>query len=298
MKKLAFALAVALAACGGGSSATKPTTVTAPAMKPTAFSVKVTGTGRPVIFIPGFTCAGNVWDATVAHLGDKVQAHVITIAGFAGEPAPADITQVLPVVHAQLVEYIKANKLEKPIIIGHSMGGFLSLWLASTNSADIGGVIDVDGLPFFAAIMDPAATEASAAEAAKAQTDGMAAASQEQFATSSRQFLGAMITDPAVADRVVADAGKSDPKTSAVAFREMMSKDLRPGLPKITTKVTVIAAANQGPDVPRDALERAWHTQVDTIPGVELKFVENAKHFVMLDQPAAFFALVDAALAR
>jgi len=97
---------------------------------------------------------------------------------------------------------------------------------------------------------------------------------------------------------VVADAGKSDPQTSGVAFREMLAKDLRPGLPNIKTKVTVIAATNQGPDVPRAALEAAWHAQVDAIPGVEIKFVENTRHFVMLDQPEAFFAVVDAALAR
>jgi pimeloyl-ACP methyl ester carboxylesterase len=37
----------------------------AEAAEPTAFQVRVTGQGRPVIFIPGFTCPGSVWDATV-----------------------------------------------------------------------------------------------------------------------------------------------------------------------------------------------------------------------------------------
>lgn len=297
LKQLVFVFAAALAACGGGSSTPKSPVTTA-AMTPTAFSVKVSGEGRPVIFIPGFACAGSVWDATVAHLGGKVQAHVLTLAGFAGQPAPADKTSVLPAVHAQLVAYIKANKLDKPIVVGHSMGGFLALWLASTNSADLGGVIDVDGLPFFAAVIDPKATEETTAASAKEQGDKMAGMTQEQFAAQTKGFLGAMITDPAVAERVLADATKSDPPTAGVAFREMLGKDLRPGLANITTKVTVVAATNQGPDVSRAGLEAAWHAQVDAIKGVELKFVENTKHFVMLDQPEAFFAIVDAALAR
>ena len=296
MRYVVLVLALALAACSGGHSAPKAPAAAA-AYQPTAFSVKVSGSGRPVLFIPGFPCSGNVWDATVAHLGGKVQAHVLTLAGFAGEPAPADLTQVLPVVHAQIVEYIRANKLAKPIVIGHSMGGFLALWLASTKSADLGGVIDVDGLPFFAAIIDPKATEATAAPAAKAQGDELAAMTQAQFAAHMQTFLGRGITDAAVAARVVADAGTSDPKLAAVAFREMLGKDLRPGLANITTKVTVIAASDQGPDVSRAGLEAAWHAQIDAIPGVELKFVDGAKHFVMLDQPAAFFALLDAALA-
>ena len=87
---------------------------------------------------------------------------------------------------------------------------------------------------------------------------------------------------------------KSDRETFATAFAELAAKDLRPDLPKITTKVTVIAAGN-GP-APRPQLEAAWRMQIDPIKGADLHFVEDAKHFVMLDQPEAFYALLDPAL--
>ena len=56
--------------------------------EPRSFSVEVTGpTGaRPIIFIPGLGCPGAVFAPTVAHLGDAYQAHVLTLAGFAGLP--------------------------------------------------------------------------------------------------------------------------------------------------------------------------------------------------------------------
>src|SRR5262245_61167189 len=54
--------------------------------QPHAFFVKVMGSGRPVIFIPGIACSGKVWDKTIEHLAGKVEAHVITLAGFAGRP--------------------------------------------------------------------------------------------------------------------------------------------------------------------------------------------------------------------
>ena len=51
------------------------------------FAVKVTGTGQPMILIPGLACSGEVWDSTVAHFKDRCECHVLTLAGFAGQPA-------------------------------------------------------------------------------------------------------------------------------------------------------------------------------------------------------------------
>ena len=46
-----------------------------------------------------------------------------------------------------------------------------------------------------------------------------------------------------------------------------------------------------------EQLEAAWRTQIDPIKGADLHFVEDAKHFVMLDQPDVFDKLLDTALA-
>src|SRR5262245_42456801 len=87
---LCFAVGVTVAACGGASKSVAENNsdsgpfVDHSGFQPTAFSAKVTGHGRPVIFIPGVGCPGDVWDDTVARLGDGVQAHVLTLAGFAG----------------------------------------------------------------------------------------------------------------------------------------------------------------------------------------------------------------------
>lgn len=56
---------------------------TAPTPHPT-FEVTVTGHGRPVILLPGLTCPGAVWDATVARYRGQYQCHVVSLAGFGG----------------------------------------------------------------------------------------------------------------------------------------------------------------------------------------------------------------------
>ena len=289
-----FLLAVlALAACGGSpAEPTKPKTE-ATAFKPTSFTVEVTGTGRPVIFIPGLTCDGHIWDATVAHLGGKVQAHVISLRGFAGNP-PID-QALLPTVRDELIAYIRENHLEKPILVGHSLGGFMTYWVAETAPDAIAGGVAVDGAPFFSALMDPKATVESSHAGAEAMRKQMGG-SPDQFRAGVQAFMSAMMREPAKHQDLIDASAKSDPKTSAEAMYFLMQTDLRPDLGKIKAPILTIAADADG-QVPRVAIEATWNAQLASIPSHELLVMEHSKHFVMQDQPEAFYAALDAYLA-
>ena len=287
-----------LAACGSSSAPATtpkaPEAPAAPAFTPTAFTVQVTGSGRPVIFIPGLASPGAVWDGALAHLGGHVQAHVLTLAGFAGvKPIDAPFLQQ---VHDQIVQYIDANHLDHPIIVGHSLGGFMSLWLAETDPA-IGGVVDVDGMPFLASAMDPSATTDKALQIGNGMRQQLLAAPHDQFVGFMHQFIGATVSDPANAKMLNDAADKSDQTTVANAFAELLGKDLRADLPKVTVPVVVVAAGqSRDPNDTRDKLEATWKAQVDAIPHHELIVVDGAKHFVMLDKPDAFYTALDKAL--
>src|SRR2546423_9328585 len=111
---LFFAVASALFA----APATQPTRASVP------FGVQISGQGRPMILIPGLACSGEVWDATVDHFKDRYECHVLTLAGFAGQP-PFD-GPWLQTIRKGLVDYIRQNKLDRPIIVGHSIGGVLT----------------------------------------------------------------------------------------------------------------------------------------------------------------------------
>jgi N-formylmaleamate deformylase len=103
-----------------------------------AFVVRVTGTGpRSMILIPGFLSHGEVWDEVVAHVGTRYRCHVLTLAGFAGVPAVDG--PLLPRVRDEIIAYIKETKLDHPVLVGHSLGGFLALWVGST-APDLEGV--------------------------------------------------------------------------------------------------------------------------------------------------------------
>jgi pimeloyl-ACP methyl ester carboxylesterase len=290
---------VALLACGGASEhRAKPSagasTTPAPSFVPTSFDVTVTGHGRPVLFIPGLTCDGHVWDATVAHLGPNIQAHVLSLAGFAGRPAIG--APLLPTVHDELLEYIRANHLEKPIVVGHSIGGFMTYWLAATAPDLIAGGVAVDGAPFLPGLFDPSATTTTA-EPIAAQMRAMVSGSPEQFATAIRASTRGLMREPDKHPEIVDRSVKSDPKVTGDTMYFVMQTDLRTDVAKIQAPILVLAADTDGA-APRTQLEAVWRAQVDSIPHHELVVIEHSKHFVMLDQPDAFYAALDAFLAK
>ncbi len=262
--------------------------------EPRAFSVRVAGSGRPMILIPGLASPGEVWDSTVEHYQNGYRCHVLTLAGFAGQPS---IQQpLLETARQQLAAYIRVNKLDHPVIIGHSLGGFLALDLAATEPDLVGPIVSIDGLPFLPALMNPAATAESGGKQAERLRTAMANQSAEQFAAQNRRSLTTMITSPADVDRMAAAGAKSDPRAVGDAMAELMSADLRPLVSKIRVPVLLIGAGGLARSGMKDRLAAAYEAQIASIPMHRFVLAEKARHFVMLDDPQFLFQTIDAFL--
>lgn len=262
-----------------------------------AFNVQVTGSGRPMILIPGLGCGSNVWDSTVAHFKNAYQCHAITLAGFAGQPTIG--APFLERVRDQLATYIRDQKLQRPIIIGHSLGGFMAFWLAESIPNEVGPMIAVDGVPFAPALMDPNATPQSSVGFAQAAWMGFVMQSPEQFASSNQKTLARMITDPKEVQKVAETSNHSDPKALGQAVFEIMTTDLRPNLKAIRTEVLLMGAtasiANPGE---RKRAEENYRLQVSAIPKHKIVFAPKARHFIQLDEPEFFTQEVESFLKK
>jgi pimeloyl-ACP methyl ester carboxylesterase len=266
---------------------------------PKVIDVKVTGHGKPVIFIPGLATPGAVWDDTVKHLQDKYQCHVVTIAGFGGLPAVKS-DHLLDDVRDQLVAYIRAEKLEKPAIVGHSLGGNVALDLAEHAPELPGDIVVLDSLPFLAAVMMPGVTDtAGAKKAAASMRAAIGDRTPEQFAKYQLEVsIPAMVTRPEDVKRIAEMCGKSDPATTGQAMSELLGNDQRPDLGKIKCPLLVLGAlADKLQFAPRAALEANYKTQYANAPQTRFEFFEKAKHFIMIDDPAGFYAALDKELA-
>lgn len=257
-----------------------------------AFEVSVSGHGQPVILIPGLASAGAVWDDTVARYCGQRQCHVLTLAGFAGVPAIS--APLLPSVEQQLSDYIATNHLAQPVIIGHSLGGYLALKLASDHPRQVGKLIIVDALPALGATQLPSATPAQLKEFAGKVRDRMLAQDAASYAANQRAALATMITRPADIARVAAWGLNSDRVTVANAMADLLQDDLRPDIARIQAPTLVLGTwiAYQQYAARAD-IEQTYRQQYRALPGVQLAMADTARHFIMVDDPDWMYARID-----
>jgi N-formylmaleamate deformylase len=266
----------------------------APAAAPT-FSVKTVGKGRPMILIPGLLSSGEVWTSTVERYKDRYECHVLTLAGFAGQPAIDG--PFLDTVRSAVIRYMTDRHLARPVIVGHSLGGFLAFWIAATAPDKVGAVIAVDGVPYLAALMNPTASPETMKAQASQIRDLYATFTPAQLKAQSQMSLASMITRPADIDTALTWAEASTPRTAGLAVYEMMVTDLRDQMPKITAPVLLLAAGDFAKDdAMRDRVKATYEAQVAKVPVHTVTVVPNAKHFIMLDAPTALWSAMDAFL--
>src|SRR3569623_2211864 len=123
-----------------------------PACVPNRFSVETGGAGPDVIMIPGLTASPQVWRGTSA-ANPGYRYHLVHVAGFAGAPLRGNARgPVIVPLAEELARYIEAGHLDRPAVVGHSMGGTLALVIAERHPSLIGRVMVVDMLPQPAAL--------------------------------------------------------------------------------------------------------------------------------------------------
>ncbi len=251
---------------------------------PTAFRVDVRGHGQPMILIPGFGSSGAVWDGVVAHYQERYECHVLTLSGFAGASASGE-SQVMPLVREQLAAYMAARRLEKPVVVGHSMGGVIALSLAAEHPEAVGPLVIVDSLPFLPAANEPSATPDSVSTMALGLRNVLMTQPLDQRRAYQRRVLPTLISHPEKVEVALDWMMQSDGETLGQAFYEMMTTDLRPVLGRIRAPVLVMGSWRGPPGATRESTEGTYRSQYAGLPGARIAMADRSRHFIMWDAP-------------
>ncbi len=86
------------------------------------------GSGQPLVLLHGFCESGRMWNYFADELSDYFRVICPDLPGFGDSPIAGDkIT--LEEVAVQLEEWMAENQIQDPIVIGHSLGGYVALAL-------------------------------------------------------------------------------------------------------------------------------------------------------------------------
>jgi N-formylmaleamate deformylase len=260
---------------------------TAPAQQ--SFKDEVIGKGRPMVFIPGLYSAGEVWKEAASRFAGNYECHLITLPGFAGVP-PIKSDSILATVANELAVYIKQKGLKQPIIVGHSLGGWLALKIGITHPEAVGDLVIVSSSPFLPALMDTASTSESMRPMATQMRTGMVSQTPDEIRTYQKMMLPGMISDTSKVATVLEQAVKSDAATQGQVMYELFTSDLRPAIGIIPTRILVMGdwAGYKAYGATRASVTKAFADQFSLAPRTSIVINDKALHFIMLDQPEWF----------
>ena len=249
------------------------------------FDVKISGSGAgSIIFIPGLSCSGDVWNETVAKFNKEYTCYVLTFHGFAG--AAPDDTASFKGWENEIARYIREHTISKPVIVGHSIGGGMALLLAADYPELISKIVVVDALPCLSAIRNPNFISNPHPDCTPfiQRFTGMTDA---QFYLMQKQTMPSLIADTVHLKDALQWSVSSDRKTVAEIYCRFLNLDLRDTLSAIQCPSLILLESAF------KEMQAAISGQYEKLKNAKLQYADKGLHFIMYDDPDWYFKQLD-----
>lgn len=264
------------------------------------FTVSTGGTGRDVLLIHGLAASPDCWETAGEHLEPGVRAHNVHMRGFSGLASSAfrrPMDFLKPMADA-LAGYIRTQRLGPIPVMGHSMGGIVALILARDHSDVVDRVMVADVPAYFSVLFTPFATPASMAPLAQHSRRSYLEKSKPDLQDELRRASEKLVRDSTQVARLVRWGMTSDRQTTADVMAEVMVTDLRGDLQLIQAPVDVVYAWDRASPVSKLALDQLYASSYSGLREGRKLRLDEARHYLMFDQPVAFYSAVNQWLAR
>lgn len=233
-----------------------------------------TGAGDPaIVFVHGWTCDHTHWRPQVPAFEKSHRVLALDQRGHGASEKP-DQDYTIAGFAADLAKFIESLSLDRPVVVGHSMGGVITLRLAFDRPDLMRAAVLVDAVvtPLPAALL-PARDATIAALKSPAYK-----AAARQFST---QFMFREDSDPALKEMLLDGMGEAPQRLMWSAIESLLDET---NLPSGTIPVPALFV--------RAAMHVASADEIRArYPGIEVAEVDCA-HFVQLERPAEFNAIL------
>lgn len=239
------------------------------------FKVEKTGQGnQSIIFIPGFASSGDVWNETRSQFEKDYTCYTLTMAGFAGVPPQPGAS--FKNWEKSIAQYIMDQHIEKPIVVGHSMGGGLALALAADYPDLLKKIVIVDALPCLAAMQNPS-FKAKENNDCSPMVDKMMEMTPEQFYQMQKMTIPGLVADTSKQAMIVSWSVKSDRKTFGEMYCDFMNTDLREKIKNIKCPSLILLESYF------KNFEPAMNEQYKNLKDADIQYADKGLHFIMYD---------------
>ena len=240
-----------------------------------SFEVKISGKGKQaIVFIPGFACSGEVWNETKSEFENNFTCYTLTMPGFAS--AKPQQNPSFKKWETEIANFIIQNKITKPIIIGHSMGGGLAMSIAANYPDLISKIVVIDALPCLFALMNPNFKSKEIPDCTEMNLK-MINSSNEDFYLMQKKSISNLLADVTKHEIVVNWSVQSDRKTFAEMYCDFGNTDLREKITSIKCPSLILLESYFANFKP------AIENQYKNLKTANLKYATKGLHFIMFD---------------
>ncbi len=286
-----------VAAC---ATAPAPEAPVAAGFQSDRIDVVTRGQGPDVIFIPGMSSHREVWERTADALDERYTIHLVQVNGFGGFPVGGNGEgAVAAPVAEEIARYVRESGLERPAVIGHSMGGSIGMMMAARHPETVGKLMVVDMFPFMGAMFGGGnATPDSVRPIADQIRAQMRMAPQGSVSPILQQTINGMVRTESARPQIIEHARVSDVGVTANAFHELIVTDLRPELANISQPLTALYVIPPQMPIPAEQYDLYMRASYANVPHARIVKIEDSYHFIMIDQFDRFMSEVNAFLAE
>jgi len=243
--------------------------------------------GRTVVLVPGLASSADVWIETVDTL-QEYDLRIVQVAGFAGATKFETDGDYTDSVAEAINNHLVVVPGVSPVVVGHSLGGFVALKAALIDGTPIEELVIVDSLPFLAEAFMPGATPDQAAQSAPRFAQQMASMPREDFDRQQVAGLSRLVKDKEYQETLAQWATASDQSTVATAIGELLAADLRDDIAEVKADVLVLAAHDKVMGISTEQIREMYSSQYASVPNHQIVVVEESLHFIMVDQTDLF----------
>ena len=232
---------------------------------------------RAIVFIHGWACNLGFWREQVAALADKARLILIDLPGH-GQSDKPQTAYTMDFFADAVLAVLRDAKVDKAIFIGHSMGGAVIARVYQLAPEKFAALVSVDGL--LCRISGPP-------EEGRALVGGFAS---PQYREHAQGFISSLFPVPgteALRDRATSEMLATPQHVMLGGMLAMLSPD-QPDwiLQKVNAPVIVINARTPW-------WNDAYENYVRSLsPQSDYRIMDGVGHFLMLEQPAAFNAML------
>jgi pimeloyl-ACP methyl ester carboxylesterase len=234
------------------------------------------GSAVPLLFVHGNGANLEQWRAVLEHERLTRRAVAFDLRGMGKSAVPANGDYSVAAMAADVEAVAKALGLKRFVLIGHSYGSHVVAEYAARHPERVAAAVHVDG---GANVRMPDEAAAKFAAAVRKNKDGVAA-----------QWFAPILKDAQPSTRQTVLASVHDTNTEAFigALDGTRRVDLGPLLDAYHgPRLAIVAKPIEGPN--------SLHVQYKQVPA---RAIDGVSHWIMLDKPAEFEAVLDAFLAE